>query len=135
MSIDFKSKLPELKRSIDIINSELIGEVYDMVVKLYTFTPWHHWKFLVKIPRVESLYYSNHYIDMVRFFLGDLYRGMTKKVKHPTTTVTSTKNTILLDYGNDISASIAANHDHDFDLKHQQSFIKWNGTKGAIYAK
>ena len=32
-------------------------------------------------------------------------------------------------------AVINTNHDHDFGPDHQESYIKWEGTKGAIKAK
>ena len=32
-------------------------------------------------------------------------------------------------------AVINTNHDHDFGPTHQESFIKWEGTQGAIKAK
>lgn len=135
-SVNFQLRYaPFVNAARSIIGSGAIGEVYDMEIKLCTFTPWHLWDFLAKSPRVEILYHSIHYIDVVRSFLGDPYRVMAKTVKHPTTTVASTRSTILLDYGNKISATIAANHDHNFGPKHQQSYIKWEGTKGAIYAK
>jgi predicted dehydrogenase len=34
-----------------------------------------------------------------------------------------------------VHALINTNHDHDFGGEHQESFIKWEGTKGAILAK
>ena len=126
---------PFVNAARSIIESGAIGEVYDMEVKLCTFTPWHLWDFLAKIPRVEILYHSIHYIDVVRSFLGDPSRIMAKTVKHPTTTVASTRSSIIFDYGNQHSATISTNHDHNFGPTHQQSYIKWEGTNGAIYAK
>ena len=35
----------------------------------------------------------------------------------------------------DVHAVINTNHDHDFGGDHQESFIKWEGTKGVIIAK
>jgi predicted dehydrogenase len=40
-----------------------------------------------------------------------------------------------MDYGDSMRAVINTNHDHDFGPEHQDSFIKWEGTQGAIYAK
>jgi len=60
---------------------------------------------------------------------------MAKTVKRPKATMSSTRTTMLLDYGSEISASISTNHDHRFGLTHQQSYIKWEGNKGAIYVK
>jgi len=42
---------------------------------------------------------------------------------------------MILDYGDSIRAGINTNHDHDFGPQNQESFIKWEGTRGAIKAK
>ncbi|NND05980.1 MAG: Gfo/Idh/MocA family oxidoreductase [Saprospiraceae bacterium] len=126
---------PFVNAARSMITAGAIGEIYDMEVKLCTFTPWHLWEFLSSIPRVEILYHSIHYLDLIRSFLGDPQRVMAKTVKHPSTTVASSRSAILLDYGDELSATINTNHDHNFGPRHQQSFIKWEGTKGAIYAK
>ena len=39
------------------------------------------------------------------------------------------------DYGETMSVKINTNHDHDFGTQNQESYIKWEGTKGAIKAK
>ncbi len=126
---------PFVNAARSIIGSGAIGDIYDMEVKITTFTPWHLWDFLAKINRVEILYHSIHYIDVVRSFLGDPKRVMAKTVKHPNTNVASTRSNIIFDYGDELSANISTNHDHNFGINHQQSYIKWEGTKGAIYAK
>ena len=118
-----------------MIEQGLIGELYDLEVKVCTATPWHLWDFLATHPRVEILYHSIHYIDMIRSFFGNPARMMAKTVGHPMKTVSSTRSAIIMDYGNTVSANILTNHDHEFGPKHQHSYIKWEGTKGAIYAK
>ena len=126
---------PFVNAARSMIRSGAIGSVYDMEIKLCTYTPWHLWDFLAKAPRVEILYHSIHYIDVVRSFLGEPIRVMAKTVRNPTTRVASTRSTILFDYGNETSATINTNHDHKFGKTHQQSYVKWEGTKGAIYTK
>lgn len=41
----------------------------------------------------------------------------------------------MFDYGDTLHAVINTNHDHDFGSQHQESYIKWEGTQGAIKAK
>jgi predicted dehydrogenase len=60
---------------------------------------------------------------------------MAKTLKHPAKKLSSSRSTILFDYGDTMHAVINTNHDHDFGSKHQESFIKWEGTKGVIKAK
>jgi predicted dehydrogenase len=39
-----------------------------------------------------------------------------------------------MDYGDSLRANITTNHGHEFGLRHQESYVKWEGTKGAIKA-
>lgn len=134
-SVNFQLRFaPFVNAARSIIQSGAIGELYDLKVKVCTYTPWHLWDFLLQTPRVEILYHSIHYIDLVRSFLGEPKRVMAKTVKHPNAKVASTRSNMLFDYGNEISATINTNHDHNFGREHQKSFIKWEGTKGVIVA-
>ncbi len=127
---------PYILAARDLIDSGVIGELHDMAVRVTVYMPWHLWTFLEGIPRVEILYHSVHYVDLVRSFLGEPRGVYAKTVKHPhTEKLASTRTNIALDYGEMIRANISANHGHNFGLRHQQSFVKWEGTKGAIKAR
>lgn len=118
-----------------LIDQGLIGKLYDMEVRVTVKTPWELFP-LVKIhPRLEILYHSIHYVDLMRSFLGTPKSVMAKTLKHPAKDLSSSRTTMILDYGPQMHAVINTNHDHDFGSKHQDSFIKWEGTKGAIVAK
>lgn len=113
-----------------------IGEVHDLEVRVTIFTPWHLWTFLAGMPRVEILYHSVHYLDLVRSFLGEPAGIHAKTVRHPRTpALAATRTAIALDYGDTVRANIAANHGHEFGRRHQESYVKWEGTRGAIKAR
>jgi predicted dehydrogenase len=119
-----------------LIESGAIGDVHDMEVRVTVYMPWHLWTFLEKAPRVEILYHSVHYIDLIRSFLGEPARVHALTSKHPETlNLHSTRTTIALDYGQTIRANVTCNHGHKFGLEHQESYIKWEGTRGAIKAR
>lgn len=127
---------PYILAARDLIARGLIGEVHDMEVRVTVYTPWHLWTFLEKIPRVEILYHSVHYVDLVRSFLGEPRGVYAKTVKHPQTLkLASTRSNLILDYGDRLRANITTNHGHDFGLQHQESYVKWEGTKGAVKVK
>ena len=44
----------------------------------------------------------------------------------------STRSNLILNYGDMLRANITANHGHQFGLRHQESYVKWEGTEGAI---
>jgi predicted dehydrogenase len=39
---------------------------------------------------------------------------------------------MALDYGDAVRANISVNHGHNFGSRHQESYVKWEGTRGAI---
>jgi len=118
-----------------LINQGLIGELYDMEVRVTLQTPWELFPHVMIHPRLEIQYHSIHYIDLMRSFLGDPKSVMAKTLKHPAKTLSSSRSTILFDYGDTMHAVINTNHDHSFGPHNQESFIKWEGTKGAIKAR
>lgn len=118
-----------------MIEQGLIGELYDMEVRITLQTPWELFPHVIIHPRLEIQYHSIHYIDLMRSFLGDPRSVMAKTLKHPAKTLSSSRSTILFDYGDTMHAVINTNHDHVFGPHNQESFIKWEGTKGAIKAR
>ncbi len=124
---------PAIEAARSMIEGGTIGEVHDMEVRVTVYMPWHLWTFLEAAPRVEILYHSIHYIDLIRTFLGDPKSVYAKTVKHPSTMkLASTRSNIILDYGDLLRANITANHGHVYGLRNQEAYVKWEGTGGAI---
>lgn len=127
---------PYILAARQLIDAGEIGEVHDMEVRVTVYMPWQLWSFLEGIPRVEILYHSIHYLDLVRSFLGEPQGIYAKTVQHPLTQkLASTRTNMVLDYGNLLRANITTNHGHVFGQKHQESYVKWEGTRGAIKAR
>lgn len=126
---------PYVSAARHIIESGLIGDLYDMEVRLTTYTPWEIFPHVVNHERLEIQYHSIHYIDLVRSFLGDPKSVLAKTLKNPYKKLSSSRTTIIFDYNDAMHAVINTNHDHNFGPHNQESFIKWEGTKGAIKAK
>ncbi|MDQ1143127.1 Gfo/Idh/MocA family protein [Pedobacter agri] len=118
-----------------LIDKGLIGELYDMEVRVTIKTPWEIFPHVIIHPRLEIQYHSIHYVDLIRSFLGNPQSVLAKTLKHPAKDLSSSRSTILFDYGDTMHAVINTNHDHDFGPNHQESYIKWEGTNGAIVAK
>jgi len=127
---------PFINVARDMIAQGIIGELCDIEVNVNVYTPWGLWDFLFGAPRVEILYHSIHYIDLIRSFLGNPSGMYAKTVTHPLMQqLASVRSNIIMDYGNMIRANIFTNHCHQFGLHNQQSYIKFEGTKGAIKVK
>jgi predicted dehydrogenase len=119
-----------------LIERGAIGELIDLEMRLTTMTPWELFPFLNGLPRMEIVYHSVHYIDLIRSFLGDPMSVHARTVSHPLhPELASVCSAILLDYPDPRRATITTNHLHRFGPKHQESYLKWEGTKGAIKAR
>jgi predicted dehydrogenase len=126
---------PFVMAARDIVRRSLIGDIYDMEVRVCVQMPWDLFPSVKMHPRLEITYHSIHYIDLIRSFLGEPKGVYAKTVRHPAKQLSSTRTIIILDYGDSTRAGINTNHDHDFGQHNQESFIKWEGTRGAIKAK
>jgi predicted dehydrogenase len=136
-AINFQLRFaPYVMAAKDIMDKGLIGDVFDMEVKVCVHTPWELWDFLYTKPRVEVLYHSIHYLDLIRSFLGNPRRVMASTIKHPKVKeLAATRSSIILDYDPYTQARILTNHGHVYGTEHQESYLKIEGTKGAIKIK
>jgi predicted dehydrogenase len=109
-----------------------LGDIHDIEIQTRTYTPWHLWTFLATAPRLEILYHSIHYFDLIRSWLGNPRSVYARTVKHPlTTNLAATRTTAILDYGDCKRVLVTTNHGHNFGSAHQQSFVQWEGLAGA----
>ena len=124
---------PYILAAKELINKNLLGELNDIEVNVNVYTPWHIWDFLQAAPRVEILYHSIHYIDLVRNLLGKPQSIYAKTTRHPAMPkLASVRSNIIMDYGDMIRANILTNHCHNYGIPKQQSYIKIEGSKGAV---
>ena len=124
---------PYILAAKNLISENLLGSLNDIEVNVNVYTPWHLWDFLISSSRVEILYHSIHYIDLIRNLLGNPMSVYAKTTKHPSMPqLASVKSNIILDYGEMVRANILTNHCHNYGTPKQQSYIKIEGTKGAV---
>ncbi|MEN9402681.1 MAG: hypothetical protein RL091_1384 [Verrucomicrobiota bacterium] len=127
---------PAMAAARRLIAAGAIGELHDVEIRVTVFMPWQLWTFLEGIPRVEILYHSIHYVDLIRSFLGEPTGIYAKTVRHPLAPkLAGTRTTMALDYGDAIRATITTNHGHVFGRENQESYVKWEGTRGALKAR
>jgi predicted dehydrogenase len=128
---------PYVRQARRLIASGAIGELIDVEVRVSVNTPWHLFPHVLGLPRLEINMHSVHYIDLIRSFLGDPDAVSAVTVGHPAKpNLSNTRSIILLRYaGRPVRAVVSTNHDHAFGQKYQESFIKWEGTDGAIRAQ
>jgi predicted dehydrogenase len=123
---------PNNLAAVALAKAGLLGELHDMEVQVRTYMPWHLWTFLAKAPRVEILYHSIHYLDLVRSWLGNPLGVYAKTVRNPQCRdMAATKTAMVLDYGEWKRAFVVTNHGHEFK-ETQRSFVQWEGTGGTM---
>ena len=126
---------PAVVVAMKMIRQGIIGELRDMEIRVNVYTPWDHFPFLKNVPRLEIMYHSIHHMDCIRYFLGNPKGIYAKTLTYPGLDLPEARSSIIMDYGEEVRANIQTNHFHRFGLKNQESYIKWEGTKGAIKAK
>jgi predicted dehydrogenase len=119
--------------AVALADAGVLGDLHDIEVQVRTYTPWKLWSFLAAAPRLEILYHSIHYLDLMRAWLGTPHSIYAKTVRHPDTPeLAATRSVMILDYGDAKRVFIATQHGHDLARASQQSFVQWEGTRGAI---
>lgn len=135
-AINFQLRFaPFVLAAKSLIDQGAIGELRDMEIRVTVETPWDHFPFLKNVPRLEIVYHSIHHLDCVRYFLGDPIGVYAKSQRFPELGMPESRSAFILDYGERVRANIQTNHFHRYGARHQESYIKWEGTRGAIKAQ
>jgi predicted dehydrogenase len=108
----------------------------DVFVRVNTYTPWNLWSFLEGIPRLEILYHSIHYLDLLRSLLGEPKSVHCVAVPDPALPRhADVRSSILLHYPGALRVALYTHHSHAFGPSHAASELKIEGTKGAAVAR
>ena len=127
---------PAMMAARALYEAGAIGAVHDCEVSVSVHTPWELWSFLEQAPRLEILYHSIHYVDLIRSWFGNPTSVYAKTVRSPVTAkLAATKSVVVFDYGEETRVFLASNHSHDFDAEKQRSWVQWEGMEGAMRAR
>jgi predicted dehydrogenase len=123
---------PNMLALRDLLSRGELGTIVDIEVRLQVRQPWETWPFMRGLPRLEVLYHSIHYLDVIRLIAGEPFGVYCRAVGHPALAEFSDpRSSIILDYGDWLRCSLTLNHTHVFGPKHRVSMFKVEGTKGA----
>jgi predicted dehydrogenase len=128
---------PNMVAARVITDAGALGTLHDIEVQVSTYTPWELWTFLKTAPRLEIVYHSIHYVDLVRSWLGNPQRVYARTVRNPRTPdLAATKSVIVMDYDEWTRVFIATNHGLDLPYPAlQHSYVQWEGTEGVMRAQ
>ncbi len=113
----------------------LFGEILDIEFRLQVYTPWHLFPYLAALDRVEILVHSIHYLDWIRWMLGEPRGVYARTVGHPSAPqLKSTRTSAILDYGEDTRVCLSINHNFRPERRHQAATMTLTGSRGAAVA-
>lgn len=116
----------------DLIERGCLGEIHDIEFNVNCFMPWADWPFLESAPRMEMVYHSIHYVDLIRHLFGEPEFVQARSIKDwRSPRLESSRSNIHLDYGDMKRATVLTYHGHVAGPRHQQSFFKIEGKKGV----
>jgi predicted dehydrogenase len=122
---------PGMLALFDLVRHHDLGRIVDVDVRIVIEQPWRNWTFMVGAPRVELVYHSIHYIDAIRWLVGEPEGVYCKAVGHPSMPqLADTRSSIVLDYGDSLRCSLVLNHTHMADARFKTSQIMIEGTQG-----
>jgi predicted dehydrogenase len=116
----------------DLIVRDTLGTIVDLEVRIVIDQPWHLWTFLRGAPRLEVPYHSIHYIDTIRWLIGEPDSVYCRVVRHPSMPeLADTRSSIILGYSDRIRCSLTLNHTHRAGPRYRASQMVVEGTAGA----
>lgn len=112
-----------------------LGAIVDVEVRTRTHTPWSNWKFLRGIPRMEILYHSIHYIDLLRACFGEPHHVWASAERDPMFEgYSDTRMLARLAFSGGIRASIVTSHSHEFAARAKSSHVLIEGKRAGMLA-
>jgi len=116
----------------DLIARNELGDIVDLDVRIVIDQPWHLWTFLRTAPRLEVPYHSIHYLDTIRWLIGEPDSVYCRVARHPSTPeLADTRSSIILGYGDRIRCALTLNHTHRAGPRYRASQMIVEGMRGA----
>ncbi|AKR57296.1 oxidoreductase [Devosia sp. H5989] len=119
----------------DAVDRGWLGDIVDVEVHLNLVTPWQLFSFLKGLPRIEIAVHSIHYLDAIRFFLGNPGGVHARTLGHPSTDLAQTRTSALIDFAPGQRVTLSINHNHDFGRRFQDASFRIEGSEGAAMVK
>jgi predicted dehydrogenase len=116
----------------DLLARRALGTVRDVEVRIVADTPWSAWDFLKGIPRLELLYHSIHYLDLLRALFGEPDGVVGAARRDPAfPALADTRCALELVYEQGPRVTVRTNHAHHFGASKRVSEIRVEGMRGG----
>jgi len=132
-AINFQLRFsPNVLALRDLLARGELGAIVDADVRIVIDQPWHRWSFLEGAPRLEVPYHSIHYLDAIRWLVGEPSGVYCRVARHPLLpSFADTRSSIILDYGDHVRCSLTLNHTHRAGPRYRSSQLMIEGVDGA----
>lgn len=135
-AVNFQLRYSPMMLAIaDAISRGDLGELVEIEVHLNLVTPWHLFPHLNGNTRVEIVSHSIHYLDAIRALVGEPVGVFARSYGHPSSPLSDTRTSAILDYGSTLRVTLSINHHHDFGRQFQNAAFRVEGTRGAAMVK
>lgn len=113
-----------------LLKSGALGTPLRGKIEVNIDTDWSAWGWMVDSPRLEVMYHSVHYLDTMRYLFGDPVRVRSTMASAPDQLPEGETRTIhLLEYDDDLRASVDTNHNNWAD---GYAEFRFEGTEGTV---
>lgn len=141
-SVNFQLRYaPYILALKDAIRQGWLGDrITTVEVHVNVHMPWASWPFLATAPRLELIYHSVHYVDLIRDLLAPHEPSALhcRTSKHAVMShLTPVRSSYSFEFEHDpmLYVNIYTNHHHRWGTKHAQSYLLVEGTRGAAKAQ
>jgi predicted dehydrogenase len=135
-SVNFQLRYSAMMLAIaDAVSKNMLGDLTEIEVQINLSTPWQLFPHLQGNPRVEIVSHSIHYLDAIRALVGNPQSVFARSYGHPSSPLTDTRTSIILDYDATLRVLLSINHHHDFGRAFQAAQFRVEGIDGAAVAK
>lgn len=134
-AVNFQLRFAPMMLAVrDALKRRILGKLVGIEAHLNLLTPWDQFPFLCGLPRVEIAVHSIHYLDLIRYLVGEPVSVMARTLKHPLSGLAQTKTSAILDY-DELRCTLSINHDHVYGRRFQDGAFRFEGTEGAAVVK
>lgn len=114
-----------------MVRAGWIGEPFEMSWDFHVYTPWENWAWVAKQPRLDINQFTIHFIDAVRFVLGNPLYAMGTQAREPGQPEQGETRTIsVLEFQGETRAFLRSFHKNR--TGDPRAEFRIDGTKGSI---
>ena len=114
-----------------MVDAGWIGEVVSFRIDVDIKVDWTYWGWLINSDQLDLWYHSIHYMDAVRYFLGDPASVFCRATKMPGQAARGeTRTTSLLLYPGEVQGTVQVNHENT--AGDGRAGFRIDGTAGSI---